>query len=79
MLLAHRDRLRTALQQVSDIAHVSLARPGKNAALLAIEAISKACECEQESEHGSLLVGNEVGRQRSERNPNPQTDADDEC
>lgn len=42
MLLAHRARLQTALQQVIDIVDITVMRPGKNEALLTIRDIAEA-------------------------------------
>lgn len=41
MLLAHRGALQTALEQILALAAVSIARPRKNEALLAISSIAK--------------------------------------
>lgn len=42
MLLAHRQALTTALEQISALAAISLARPRKNEALLAIGMLADA-------------------------------------
>lgn len=42
MLLAHRKALQTALEQISGLAAVSVARPRKNEALLAIGVLAEA-------------------------------------